>query len=159
MTEQDRKKLLWDWEHQTKERWQRIEKFQGSLWWLESDGGMLHGYNNKLIMVAKLKKQNPEGTGITEKRIRKGNVECKRDSIIWWRSVTTDEERYTQRKVGQKELKKILSKRKKRNKQGPTEELQSEIPKQYGEDNFGWLQRDTDPKKISSIFALQEQTM
>ena len=93
------------------------------------------------------------------KEIKKGNVECKCDSIIWWRSVTTDEERYTQRKVGQKELKKILSKRKKRNKQGPTEELQSEIPKQYGEDNFGWLQRDTDPKKISSIFALQEQTM
>ena len=91
------------------------------------------------------------------KEIRKDNVECKRDSIIWWRSVTTDEERYTQTKVGQKELKKILSKRKKRNKQGPTEELQSEIPKQYGEDNFGWLQRNTDPKKTSSIFALQEQ--
>ena len=49
---------------------------------IESDGGMLHGYINKLIMVAKLKKQNPEGTGITEKGIRKGNVECKRDSII-----------------------------------------------------------------------------
>lgn len=32
---------------------------------------MLHGYINKLIMVAKSKKQNPEGTGITEKRSEK----------------------------------------------------------------------------------------
>ena len=36
-------------------------------------------------------------------------------------------------------------------------ELQSEIPKQYSEDDFGWLKCNTDPRKTSAAFALQEQ--
>ena len=55
-------------------------------------------------------------------------------------SVTVEKERYTDWKVGCKKLKKILSEGKKRNKQQrlAEKERQSEIPKQYREDEFGW---------------------
>ena len=36
-------------------------------------------------------------------------------------------------------------------------ELQSEIPKQYSEEDSDWLKCNTDSRKTSSIFALQEQ--
>ena len=36
-------------------------------------------------------------------------------------------------------------------------ELQREIPKQCGKDDFGWLKCDTDSRKTSAIFASQEQ--
>ena len=74
-------------------------------------------------------------------------------------SVITGEERYTGWKVGWKKLKKILSEGHKRTKQQSLaeKELQSEIPKQYGEDNFWWLKCNTSPRNTSSIFALQEQ--
>ena len=47
----------------------------------------------------------------------------------------------------------------KRNKQQSLaeKELQSEIPKQYSEEDSGWLKCNTDPRKTSSIFMLQEQ--
>ena len=35
--------------------------------------------------------------------------------------------------------------------------FQSEIPRQYNEKDSGWLKCNTDPKKTSSIFVLQEQ--
>ena len=35
--------------------------------------------------------------------------------------------------------------------------LQSEIPLKYDEENYGWLKRNTDPRKTASIFSLQEQ--
>ena len=59
----------------------------------------------------------------------------------------------------EKKLKKILNEGQKRNKQQslPEKELQSEIPKQYSKEDSGWLKCNTDPRKTSSIFALQEQ--
>ena len=47
----------------------------------------------------------------------------------------------------------------KRNKQQSLaeKELQSEIPKQYSKEDSGWLKCNIDPRKASSIFALQEQ--
>ena len=61
-------------------------------------------------------------------------------------SVIIGEEKYTDWKVGWKKLKKILKEGQKRNKQQSLaeNELQSEIPKQYGEDDFGWLKCNTD---------------
>ena len=58
-----------------------------------------------------------------------------------------------------KKLKKILTEGQKRNKQQSLEEkeLQSEIPKHYNEEDFGWLKCNTDPRKMSSAFALHEQ--
>ena len=35
--------------------------------------------------------------------------------------------------------------------------LQNEIPLQYDEEDYGWLKRNTDPRKTASIFSLQEQ--
>ena len=74
-------------------------------------------------------------------------------------SVIIGEERYTDLKVGWKKLKKILSEGQKRNKQQSLaeKELQSEILKQYREDDFGWLKCNTNPRETSSMFALQEQ--
>ena len=74
-------------------------------------------------------------------------------------SVTIDEERYTEWKAAWKKLKNILNEGQKRNKQQSLneKELQSEIPKQYGDEDYGWLKCNTDPRKTSSIFALQEQ--
>ena len=47
----------------------------------------------------------------------------------------------------------------KRNKQQSLaeKELQSEILKQYNEEDSGWLKCNTDSRKTSSIFVLQEQ--
>ena len=47
----------------------------------------------------------------------------------------------------------------KRNKQQSLaeKELQSEIPKQYSGKDSGWFKCNTDPRKRSSKFALQEQ--
>ena len=36
-------------------------------------------------------------------------------------------------------------------------EFRSEIPKQYSEEDSGWLKCNTEPRKTSRIFALQEQ--
>ena len=74
-------------------------------------------------------------------------------------SVIIDEERYTDWKVGWKKLKKILNEEQKRNKKQSLaeKELQSEIPKQYGEDDFGRLKCKIDSRKTSTIFVLQEQ--
>ena len=74
-------------------------------------------------------------------------------------SIAIGEEKCTDWKDGWKNLKKILNEGQKRNKQQSLGEkqLQSEIPKLYGEDDFGWLKCNTDPRKTSSIFALQEQ--
>ena len=49
------------------------------------------------------------------------------------------------------EAERILSEGKKRNKQQSLaeKELQSEIPKLNGEDDFGWLKCNTDPRKTS----------
>ena len=57
------------------------------------------------------------------------------------------------------ETEKILSEGQKLNKQQSLneKELQSEIPKQYGDEDYGWLKCNTEPRKTSSIFALQEQ--
>ena len=74
-------------------------------------------------------------------------------------SIAIGEEKCTDWKDGWKNLKNVLNEGQKRNKQQSLgeEQLQSEIPKLYGEDDFGWLKRNTDPRKTSSIFALQEQ--
>ena len=74
-------------------------------------------------------------------------------------SIAIGEEKCTDWKDGRTNLKKILNEGQKRNKQQSLGEkqLQSEIPKLYGEDDFGWLKCNTDPRKTSSIFALQEQ--
>ena len=74
-------------------------------------------------------------------------------------SIAIGEEKCTDWKDGWTNLKKILNEGQKRNKQQSLREkqLQSEIPKLYGEDDFGWLKCNTDPRKTSSIFALQEQ--
>ena len=54
-------------------------------------------------------------------------------------------------------LKKILTVGQKKNKQQSLAEknLQSEIPKPVKDS--GWLKCNTDPRKTSSMFALQEQ--
>ena len=74
-------------------------------------------------------------------------------------SIAIGEEKCTDWKDGWKNLKKILNEGQKRNKQQSLGEkqLQSKIPKLYGDDDFGWLKCNTDPWKTSSIFALQEQ--
>ena len=74
-------------------------------------------------------------------------------------SIAIGEEKCTDWKDGWTNLKKILNEGQKRNKQQSLGEkqLQSEIPKLYGEDDFEWLKCNTDPRKTSSIFALQEQ--
>ena len=74
-------------------------------------------------------------------------------------SVTFGEEKYTEWKAAWKTLKNILNEGQKRNKQQNLneKELQSEIPKQYGDDDYEWLKCNTDPRKTSSIFTLQEQ--
>ena len=74
-------------------------------------------------------------------------------------SIAIGEEKCTDWKNEWKNLKKILNEGQKRNKQLSLREkqLQSEIPKLYSEDDFGWLKCNTDPRKTSSIFALQEQ--
>ena len=74
-------------------------------------------------------------------------------------SVIIGEESYIDWKEAWKKLKQILTEGQKRNKQQilAEKELQSEIPKQYSEEDCGWLKCDTDPRKTSSIFLLQEQ--
>ena len=74
-------------------------------------------------------------------------------------SVIIGEESYTEWKEIWKKLKKILIEGQKRNKQQSLadKELQSEIPKHYSEEHSGWLKCNTDPRKTSSKFALQEQ--
>ena len=74
-------------------------------------------------------------------------------------SIAIGEEKCTDWKDEWKNLKKILNEGQKRNKQQSLGEkqLQSEIPKLYGEADFGWLKCNTNPRKTSSIFALQEQ--
>ena len=66
-------------------------------------------------------------------------------------SIAIGEEKCTDWKDGWKNLKKILNEGQKRNKQQSLREkqLQSEIPKLYGEDDFGWLKCNTDPRKTS----------
>ena len=126
---------------------------------------MLHGYSNKRMDNGSMEKRNPQGTDITEKRSRKSNENVSATVSFDEVSVIIGEERYTDWKVGWKELKKILSEGQKRNKQQSLaeKELQSEIPKQYGKGDFGWLKCNTapppppPPRKTSSMFALQEQ--
>ena len=74
-------------------------------------------------------------------------------------SVIIGEESYTEWEGAWKKLKKILIEGQKRNKQQSLaeKELRSEIPKQYSEEGSGWLKCNTDPRKTSSIFVLQEQ--
>ena len=35
--------------------------------------------------------------------------------------------------------------------------LQSEIQLKYDEEDYGWLKRNTDPRKTASVFSLQQQ--
>ena len=88
-----------------------------------------------------MEKENPQATDITEKRSRKAMRNESATVSFDEGSVITGEKRYTDWKVGWKKLKKTLSEGQKRNKQQSLaeKELQSEIPKQYGEDDFGWL--------------------
>ena len=64
-------------------------------------------------------------------------------------SIAIGEEKCTDWKDGWKNLKKILNEGQKRNKQQSLGEkqLQSEIPKLYGEDDFGWLKMQYRPKE------------
>ena len=52
-----------------------------------------------------------------------------------------------------------MNKGEKRNKQRSfkEKELKSKVPRQYKEDDYSWLKCNTDPRKMASIFALQEQ--
>ena len=90
-----------------------------------------------------------------EKAMRKVEVTVSFDEG----SVIIGEESYTEWKGAWKKLKKILIEGQKRNKQQclAEKELQSEIPNQYSEEDSGWLKYNTDPRKASSIFVLQEQ--
>ena len=74
-------------------------------------------------------------------------------------AVIISENRQTEWKTGWQTLKKILAEEQKRNKERSFVEkrLQSEIPSQYEEEDYGWLKCNTDPRKTASIFALQEQ--
>ena len=90
-----------------------------------------------------------------EKAMRKVEVTVSFDEG----SVIIGEESYTEWKGAWKKLKKILIEGQKRNKQQSLaeKELQSEIPKQYSEEDSGWLKCNNDPRKTSPIFVLQEQ--
>ena len=102
---------------------------------------MPDGYRNKRMDNGTMEKENLQGTDITEKRSRKAMRNESATVSFDEGSVITGEKRYTDSKVGWKKLKKTLSEGQKRNKQQSLaeKELQSEIPKQYGEDDFGWL--------------------
>ena len=90
-----------------------------------------------------------------EKAMRKVEVTVSFDEG----SVIIGEESYTEWKGAWKKLKKILIEGQKRNKQQSLaeKELQSEILKQYSEEDSGWLKCNPDSRKTSSIFVLQEQ--
>ena len=90
-----------------------------------------------------------------EKAMRKVEVTVSFDEG----SVIIGEKSYTDWKGTWKKLEKILTEGQKRNKQKclAEKELQSEIPKQYSEEDPGWLKCNTDPRKTSSVFVLQEQ--
>ena len=74
-------------------------------------------------------------------------------------SVIIEGKRYTDWKAGWTKLKNILSEGQNRNKQQSLveKELQSEVPSRYSKDDYEWLKCNTDPRKTSSRFALQEQ--
>ena len=74
-------------------------------------------------------------------------------------AVIISENRQTEWKAGWQTLKEILAEGQKRNKKRSFAEkrLQSEVPSQYEEEDYGWLKCNTDPRKTASIFALQEQ--
>ena len=80
-----------------------------------------------------------------EKAVRKVEVTVSFDEG----SVIIGEESYTEWKEGLEKLKKILTERQKRNKQQnlAEKELQSELPKHYGEQDSGWLKCNNDPRK------------
>ena len=106
---------------------------------------------NKWIRVAWRNESQKEQISLkkkAEKAMRKVEVTVSFDEG----SVIIGEESYTEWKEGWKQ-------RQKRNKQQSLakKELQSEIPKQYSEEDSGWLKCNTDLRKKSSIFALQEQ--
>ena len=69
------------------------------------------------------------------------------------------EESYTEWKEGWKKLKKVVNEGQRRNKHKSLakKELQSDMPKQYSEENYGCLKCNTDPRKTSSIFALKKK--
>ena len=73
-------------------------------------------------------------------------------------NVIIGEESYIVQKGGWKKLKKILNEEQERNEQQslPEKELQSEMTKQYSEEDSGWFKCSTDPRKTPSIFVLQE---
>ena len=113
---------------------------------------------NKWIRVAWRNESQKEQISLkkeAEKAMRKVEVTVSFDEG----SVIIGEESYTEWKGAWKKLKKILIEGQKRNKQQSLaeKELQSEIPKQYSEEDSGWLKCNTDPRKTSSIFVLQEQ--
>ena len=100
----------------------------------------------------------PERTNITEKEAVKAMKMVEVTVSFDEGSIIIGEESYTEWKEGWKKLKKILTEELKRNKQQSlVVEFQSEIPKQYYEEDFDWLKCNTDPRKTSSIFPLQEQ--
>ena len=76
-------------------------------------------------------------------------------------SVIIEGERNPDWKAGWKKLGNILSGVQNRNEQQSLAEkdLQSEVPSRYSKYDYGWFKCNTDPRKTSSIFALQEQTI
>ena len=92
-----------------------------------------------------------------EKAMQIVNVDVSFDE----QGVTIGKKRYTEWKLCWKELKKILSQGQKRHKQQTLagKNLQSETPKQYSEEDFGWLKCNTDPRKTSSIFSTLTNTV
>ena len=90
-----------------------------------------------------------------EKAIRKVEVIASFDEG----SVVIGEESYTEWKERWEKLKNILNEGQIKNKQQSLaeKELQSEIPKHYSEEDSGRLKCNTEPRKASSIFALQDQ--
>ena len=115
---------------------------------------------NKWIQLAWKNETRKEQTSL-KKEAEKAMKSVNANVAFNEESVTIDEERYTEWKAAWKKPKKILSEGQKRNKQQSLneKELQSKIPKQYGDEDYGWLKWNTDPRKTSSIFALQEQVI
>ena len=69
------------------------------------------------------------------------------------------EENFTHWRIAQKRLKNMIKNGQCKNKMESlkVKKLKSEIPLKYDEEDYGWLKRDTDPRKTASIFNLQEQ--
>ena len=109
----------------------------------------------KLAWKNEIRKEQTSIKKEAEKAMREVNVSVSFNEG----HVTIDEEQFNEWKTSWRKLKKILNERQKQSKTENLnkKKLQSEVPSQYREDDYGWLKCNTDPRKTASIFNLQEQ--